>query len=300
MTIISTKRLTKFYSKKRVVSELNLDIKEGTVFGFLGPNGAGKTTTIRMLLGLIRPSYGSAEMLGHDVNTSYHKIAESIAAIVEHPTFFPYLNAIQTLQTFADYCGVEKSKKALEQLLDQSGILYAANQKVESFSLGMKQRLGIATALINDPKIIFLDEPTNGLDPKGIIQTRELIRHLSEEENKTVFLSSHLLNEVEQICDEVAILNHGEIKVTGLVSDLLQNKRIVLSATPVKKTKKLLETFFPTKEISLDQETDKFSFDLDLTEVPSLLEKLSKQKITVYEVFQSAQTLEEFFHQTIK
>ena len=190
-----------------------------------------------MLLGLVQPDYGSAEILGCDVNTSYHKIAKSIGAIVENPTFFPHLNAVQTLHTFADYCGLEKSKKDFEKLLDKCGILHAANQKVESFSLGMKQRLGIATALLNNPKIIFLDEPTNGLDPKGIIQTRELIRNLSEEEKRTVFVSSHLLNEVEQICDEVAILNHGEIKVSGRVSDLLQNKRVVLSASPIDQTK---------------------------------------------------------------
>ena len=300
MNVITTKNLTKYYAKEKVVSEVTLDISKGTVFGFLGPNGAGKTTTIRMLLGLVTPSSGTAKLLGCDVKSEYIKVAKDIAAIVESPTFFPYLNAIQTLQTFADYCNLERSKNDLEKLLDKCGILSSANKRVDNFSLGMKQRLGLAIALLNNPKVIFLDEPTNGLDPSGIVETRKLIRQFADEENRTVFISSHLLNEIEQICDEVAIINKGKIKVCGKVSNLLKNKRIILNAKPINETNKIIQEIFPKTKVDFDEETENFSFDVDSNLIPHLIEKLVQNKISVYQIFQSNQTLEDFFHQTIK
>jgi ABC-2 type transport system ATP-binding protein len=248
MIAIQTQNLSKIYNNKKVVDDVSISINEGQVFGFLGPNGAGKTTTIRMLLNLIRPSSGTSKILGFDVKTEYFKVSKDVAAIVENPTFFPYLTGMQTMRTFSDYCGLTKTKYEIEQLLDKCGISDSSNQSVDKFSLGMKQRLGIAVALLNNPKVIFLDEPTNGLDPSGIVETRKLIRQLASEENRTVFISSHLLNEVEQICDEVAILNQGKIKVTGKVGELLQNKRISIKATPIIEATKVLHKVFQVSQ----------------------------------------------------
>lgn len=300
MIVITTENLTKSYNNHNVVNRLNLSIEAGKVFGFLGPNGAGKTTTIRMLLGLVKPNSGTANILNYDVRREYDKIASQVAAIVETPTFFPYLNAIQTLKTFADYCQLDTSNRSLEEFLDKCGILYASKQKVESFSLGMKQRLGIAIALINNPKVIFLDEPTNGLDPDGIVSVRRLLRSLAVEENKTIFLSSHLLNEVEQTCDEVAILDKGTIKISGEVQKLLQNKRVLMKVSPVNAAKNYINDTFSDIKVEFAPAEESVLLEMDFNKIPFLIEKLVLAHFSIHEVSKSSQTMEDFFHQIVK
>ena len=299
MIAISANKFTKYYAKKIVVDEIDLNISEGTVFGFLGPNGAGKTTTIRMLLGLVRPNSGTAEILGFKVKSELGKISPNIAAIVENPTFFPNLNAIQTLRTFADYCGLSLFAKDYESSLDKCGLLHASNQKVDTFSLGMRQRLGLAVALLNDPKVVFLDEPTNGLDPDGIVQTRKLIRHLADNEKKTFFISSHLLNEVELVCDDVAILNHGKVLISGSVKELLSNDRISIRATPIVESKNIINRHFPDLEIDFDETSEKIILNIGAEKVPPIIEKLVQGNISIYEVHKTSTTLEHIFHKTV-
>ncbi len=300
MAIIQTKNLSKSFNNKKVVEDINLDIEEATVFGFLGPNGAGKSTTIRMFLNLIKPTSGKINILGFDIARDYNKVAPQIAAIVENPTFFPYLNAIQTLQTFSDYCNLSKSQTELEYLLDKCGILYAAKERVDNFSLGMKQRLGIATALINSPKIIFLDEPANGLDPEGILKIRKLIRQLAEDEKRTVFLSSHLLSEVEQMCDEVAILHKGKLRIKGKVSDLLRHERVVVKTSSRDLAVKILTEEFPDVEFEKNYLDESIMLKTASDKVPQIIKSLVCANIDIYEIFNTRQTLEEFFQQTVE
>lgn len=300
MAIIHTTNLSKNFNNKNVVEDISLDIEEGSVFGFLGPNGAGKSTTIRMFLNLIKPTSGKIKILGYDIAKDYNKVAPQIAAIVETPTFFPYLNAIQTLQTFSDYCNLSKSQTELEYLLDKCGILYAAKERVDNFSLGMKQRLGIATALINSPKIIFLDEPANGLDPEGILKIRKLIRQFAEEEKRTIFISSHLLSEVEQMCDEVAILHKGKLKIKGKVSDLLRNERVIVKTSSRDLAMKTLAEAFPNVEFEKNHLDESIILKVASDKVPQIIKNLVRANIDIYEVFNTRQTLEELFQETVE
>jgi ABC-2 type transport system ATP-binding protein len=213
---IRARGLTKRYKQVVAVNNLDLDIPTGTVYGFLGPNGAGKTTTIRMLLGLIRPTSGQAEVLGHDIRTARSAIAPKVGAIVESPAFYTYLTGAQYLEVLWRSSNMPVDPHRIDALLERVGLGERGKHKVKTYSLGMKQCLGIAATLLTDPEIIFLDEPTNGLDPAGTVEVRNLIMQLGRD-GHTVFLSSHLLNEVEQVCTDVAIVQQGELKLQGKV-----------------------------------------------------------------------------------
>ncbi len=220
-TVIHTEDLTKRYKEVTAVDSMSMRVTQGEVFGLLGPNGAGKTTTISMLLGLVRPSSGSAVVLGHDMRTHPSAALRQVGALVE-AAFYPYLSARDNLWVMAQMSGGVDGKR-IDAMLDRVGLLARADSKVRTFSLGMKQRLGLAAALVHDPGLLILDEPTIGLDPAGMIEMRHLIRHLAKEEGKTVFLSSHLLHEVEQVCDRVLILQKGRTIACGRVSELLEH-----------------------------------------------------------------------------
>ena len=218
--VIRTYDLTKRFKNITAVNEVNFEVQSGEVFGFLGPNGAGKTTTIAMLLGLVRPTAGSAEVLGHDIRRNLSPALRRVGAIVETPTFYPYLSGTDNLRIFARTLSRE-AERQVPAVLEQVGLVGRGKDKVGTYSLGMRQRLGLASALLGDPELLVLDEPTNGLDPAGMQEMRLFIRRLAEEEGKTVFLSSHLLHEVEQVCDRVLILNQGQVIAQGRVDDLL-------------------------------------------------------------------------------
>ncbi|MFV0390249.1 MAG: ABC transporter ATP-binding protein [Pyrinomonadaceae bacterium] len=298
MNAIEIHRLTKDFGNKRAVSGINLTVSAGSIFGFLGPNGAGKTTTIKMLIGLIKPTLGTATICGFDVVTQANQVAPIISAIVEMPTFFPHLTAIQTLKTLAEYSNVSLSSHRCEELLDRCGILNSSNVRVGTFSLGMKQRLGLAAALLNNPKVIFLDEPNNGLDPDGILEVRTLLKDLAKRENRTIFVSSHQLNEVELVCDEIAILKNGEVVSSSKVDDLQSKKSIYLNSIPIDETLKVIQTKFHNKNFSV--QGDGLRLDLDKDEIPLLVEELVLNKISVYEIKFVSPTIEQYFHETLK
>jgi ABC-2 type transport system ATP-binding protein len=218
--VIRTYDLTKRFKKITAVDRVNFTVHQGEVFGFLGPNGAGKTTTIAMLLGLVRPTAGSAEVLGRDIRRNLSAALRRVGAIVETPAFYPYLSGTDNLRIFARILGDEVESR-IPALLEQIGLKGRGKDKVGTYSLGMRQRLGLASALLGDPELLILDEPTNGLDPAGMQEMRVFIRHLADEEGRTVFLSSHLLHEVEQVCDRVLILNKGQVIAQGQVGELL-------------------------------------------------------------------------------
>jgi ABC-2 type transport system ATP-binding protein len=225
-TVISTTRLTKAFGNLVAVNDLNLQVMRGDVFGFLGPNGSGKTTTIRMLLGLIRPSAGRAILFGLDTAYQLPAILLRIGAIVETPILYPYLSGLDNLRVVAANSGMVLGKandRRIEEVLDIVELHGYGKLAYRKYSLGMKQRLGIAAALLTDPELVMLDEPTNGLDPSGMIEIRQLIRRLSSL-GKTIFLSSHLLAEVQQVCNRVAILRKGNLVKQGDVKELLRER----------------------------------------------------------------------------
>jgi ABC-2 type transport system ATP-binding protein len=227
--VISTSRLTKVFGNLVAVNDIHLQVVRGDVFGFLGPNGSGKTTTIRMLLGLIRPTAGRAVLFGMDNAYQLPTILQRTGAIVETPVFYPYLSGLDNLRVVAAASGMVSGKandQRLEEVLELVELRSYEKLHFRKYSLGMKQRLGIAAALLSDPELVMLDEPTNGLDPAGVIEIRRLIQRLAAL-GKTIFLSSHVLYEVQQVCNRVAILQKGNLVKQGSVSELLRHSEQV-------------------------------------------------------------------------
>ena len=216
---LAARGLSKQYGTITAVNQLDLEVAPGQVFGFLGPNGAGKTTSIRIALGLVRPSAGRIEVLGELVGPSNRDVLTRVGALVETPALYPYLTGRDNLRVFARLLG-NLPESRLDEVLDVVGLRGREGHRVSTYSLGMKQRLGLAIAMLNDPDLYILDEPANGLDPAGIVEMRDLLRGLAAA-GRTVFLSSHVLNEVQQICDRVAIIAAGKLVREARVADLL-------------------------------------------------------------------------------
>jgi ABC-2 type transport system ATP-binding protein len=213
--------LSKAYGKRLAVDHLDLEVDRGELFGFLGPNGAGKTTTIRMALGLIAPTNGSVEILGMEVRHNRSKVLPRVGALVESPALYGYLSGRDNLRAFGDLLGGVPAKR-IDEVLEIVSLTGRDRDKVKTYSMGMKQRLGLAVALLNNPDLLILDEPANGLDPAGIVEMRDLLRALAAE-GKTVFVSSHVLSEVQQICNRVAIINHGKLIRLAPVHELIDS-----------------------------------------------------------------------------
>src|SRR5215471_550979 len=216
--VLRTRNLSKHYGNRLAVDNLNLEVRRGEIFGFLGPNGAGKTTTIRMALGLIAPTSGSVEILGLDVATQRANVLPRVGALVETPALYLYMSGRDNLHAVASVLGgVPKAR--IDAVLELVGLSVRQKDRVRTYSLGMKQRLGVAMALLQDPDVLVLDEPANGLDPAGIVEMRDLMHRLSSE-GKTIFISSHLLTEVQQICTRVAIIHLGKLITESTVEEL--------------------------------------------------------------------------------
>ena len=218
--VLLTRALSKSYGKRLAVDRLDLEVDRAELFGFLGPNGAGKTTTIRMALGLIAPTSGSVEVLGKEVTSHRSQVLPRVGALVESPALYGYLSGRDNLRAVGDVLG-GVSKKRIDEVLEIVGLKGRERDRVRTYSMGMKQRLGLAIALLNDPELLILDEPANGLDPAGIVEMRDLLRNLAAS-GKSVFISSHVLSEVQQICTRVAIINHGKLVRVAPVAELIQ------------------------------------------------------------------------------
>jgi ABC-2 type transport system ATP-binding protein len=279
------------------VVDLNLDISPGQVYGFLGRNGAGKTTTIRLLLDLIHPTQGQAALFGENVQTN-HSVLSKVGSLVEDPGFYNFMNGRDNLLTLVHTSG-EKPSSRVDQLLDQVGLTESASQTVSGYSKGMRQRLGIAAALLNDPELVILDEPTNGLDPNGIQEIRKFIRDLVEVEGKTVFISSHLLSEVEQVCDRVAIIHQGRIIQEGIVSQLLSGGKdhLRLSVSPVAKALEILQPTWQVKGIDQVHPDEKAWIQVEISPdfAPEIIRQLVGGGIDIHQVLEHKQSLEDLF-----
>lgn len=227
--VIKVTNLTKEYKELRAVDGLSFEVYPGEIHGFLGQNGAGKSTTIRMLLSLIKPSSGSIEIFGKPLETNRSEILSKIGAVIERPDLYKYLTAYENLRLFARLSGLKPDQDQLMYQLTQVGLEKRAHSKVRTFSQGMKQRLGLAVALIHNPDLIILDEPTNGLDPQGIADIRNLILKLCKKEGKTILVSSHLLSEIELIADRMIIIDKGKKVVEGAVKELFDPSKMIVN-----------------------------------------------------------------------
>jgi len=238
---LSVKGLKKRIGKKEIIKGLDFDLKRGEVFGFLGPNGAGKTTTIRMLVGLIKPSSGSIEICGYNVEKDFTKAMSQMGCIVENPELYSYLTGWENLEHFARMLP-KVDQSYMDYVVKLVRLEERIHDPVKTYSLGMRQRLGIAQALLGKPKVLILDEPTNGLDPMGIREMRNFIRYLAEEEGLTVLVSSHLLSEIQLMCDRVAIISRGTIIKVDSVDQLLAiQERVIWRLEPFETAKQILE-----------------------------------------------------------
>ncbi len=290
---IQTEHLTKVFGrrKKRItaVKNLSLSIESGQVYGFLGPNGAGKTTTIRMLLDLVRPNQGRVAIFGQEVRHN-PGILKRVGAIVEGAAFYPFLTGQRNLEVLARTAG-ELETNRITRLLEQMGLAERAGQRVNGYSTGMKQRLGLVAALLHDPDLLILDEPTNGLDPAGIQEIRLFIRELVDNQGKTVFLSSHILSEVEHVCDRVAIINQGQLVREGTVADLLTgSSELRIEASPLDRAAAALREQWPVTAngqwITVEAARD---------DTPLIVRQLVEAGVDIYQVSAQRQSLESYF-----
>ena len=287
--VVATHALTKHYGKTiTAVDALDLEVHRGEVFGFLGPNGAGKTTTLRMLLGLIRPSSGSAQVVGHRPGEPAG--LARIGSLVESPAFYPYLSGRENLKVVADYAGLPHVR--VDAALDEVELLSRAKDRFGTYSMGMKQRLAVAAALIKEPELMILDEPTNGLDPQGVVEMRNLIRRLGTG-SRTVLLSSHLLNEVEQTCDRVAIIRKGKLVVQGRVDELRGQASLIIKATPTDAARRSLVQMLGQAAVAGVDGTLRLSVSPD--RAADINAALVSAGIRVSELRPAERTLEEVF-----
>jgi ABC-2 type transport system ATP-binding protein len=279
--ILQTRQLGKRYGKRWAVKNLNLEVHRGDVFGFLGPNGAGKSTTIRMILSLIQPTTGETELFGYPLKSRRSDALRRVGGIVEKPDFYLYLSAYKNLQIIGALTGGTDRKRIME-VLDLVGLTNRAADRVKTYSHGMKQRLGIAQALLSDPELVILDEPTNGLDPQGMKEVRDLIIRLSRDQKKTIILSSHLLNEIELVANRMVIINNGELVVQGEVSKLLDEgeKYVVIKAKPRAKVESVLRQH---KKIigTYTAKGETFDVQMDFSDIPDFNKALVRAGVHV-------------------
>jgi ABC-type multidrug transport system ATPase subunit len=296
MSVIKVQALSKNFGALKAVDQLSFEVEAGQVYGFLGQNGSGKSTTIRMLLSLIHPSEGHIEMFGQSLTENRSAILEQVGAVIERPDLYPYLTAQEHLTLFAKLRKQKIAASKIEATLAQVGLLARANDKIQTYSLGMKQRLGIGIALLHDPKLIILDEPTNGLDPQGIADIRQLIKSLSKEEGKTVLVSSHLLSEIEQIASHILIIHQGKKMAEGPTSSLLDpNKTIVQIKTldDVDAKQKLVESLYRG---NLLERSEGLYLSIPKLEIPALNTFLVASNISLLSL-EAKNSLEDYFLQ---
>lgn len=293
--IIEVKGLTKKYKELTAVDNLDLNVYHGDVFGFLGPNGAGKSTTIRMLLSLIKPTSGDIKIFGKSLKTDRIEILRKIGAIVEKPDFYLYLSAYKNLEILGKVSGINPTKQKIMEVLELVGLDKRYKSKVKTFSHGMKQRLGLAQALLHDPELIILDEPTTGLDPQGIKDIRDLIIFLSKEKGKTIFLSSHILKEVELIASRMIIINKGQTIIEGKVDELLASEAMKVNYEFVDSSNVIeLVVNSRWKDNFKVKEKEQYIFEMDKGEIPDLTNYFFENGVKVMSVIPT-RSLEEYF-----
>ena len=291
--VVETHELTKKYGDRLAVDRVSMTVRRGEVYGFLGPNGAGKTTTLRMLLGLVRPSGGSAQVLGGRPGDP--AVLRRVGALVEGPGFYPYLSGRDNLRVMGRYR--RRTDAEVDAALEQVDLAARGGDAFKSYSLGMKQRLGVAAALLGDPDLLILDEPTNGLDPGGMADMRELVRRLADR-GQTVLLSSHLLGEVQQICDHVGVISGGRLLAESTVAELRGASTLFVRAEPATDAERVIRTVLGAVESAVDVSRAPdggLHIVTDAGRTPDIVRELVEAGIEVHEIRSVERTLEEVF-----
>ena len=293
--VLSVSNLTKEYGTKKVVNNVTFSVFAGQIFGFVGPNGAGKSTTIRMITGLTPITNGDVRICGYSIKTAFKKAIARVGGIIEMPQLYPYLSGMKNLKLFASFYG-KPALKRIENIVKLVGMENRIHDKVSTYSLGMKQRLGIAQALLGKPELLILDEPTNGLDPNGIVEMRHILKTLAEKENMAIIVSSHNLAELEQMCDVIGLINNGRIiehKTMKEIDTLLQSKqRVQFLCNYPNYAAKLIKEKYQLKSKVIGN-----SIILQLKEknIAPVVSYLLHKKIKVYSIKKIQKTLEELY-----
>jgi ABC-2 type transport system ATP-binding protein len=295
--VLQTFDLTRRFGSRQAVSDLSLTVQKGDVYGFLGRNGAGKTTTVRMMTRLIRPTAGRVEVFGVDVWKDPIEGSKRCGALVEIPSFYPYLSGFDNLLLLAKLAGLDRPAQRCREVLDRVGLADRMHSRVRTYSQGMRQRLGIGQALLNDPDLVMLDEPTNGLDPQGIADVRAMIKRLNREDGVTFFISSHLLSEIELLCNRVAIVEQGILVKEGEVQHLLEQTAdgILLTASPPDAVQAVLEELLPDGVSAEQIDGQRWRIPLPVESVDSLVGALKEKGVTLRSVGPEPRTLESVF-----
>jgi len=294
-TVVSVNKLSKSFNGFQAVEDVSFTVYKNDVFGFLGPNGAGKSTSLRCMLSLIQADAGEISLFGKPLKNNRSEILSNIGSIIEKPDFYKYLSAYKNLELLARISGSSVSKSALYDILEFVGLHGREKHKFKTFSHGMKQRLGIAQALMHDPDLIILDEPTTGLDPQGIVDIRNLILKLSQEQGKTVILSSHQLSEIEMIANRMVIINKGRTIIEGRVDELLNTSKMVVRFQvddPSRAVKLIEKDFHSVQGVSTDNR--ELEFEIEKMEIADVAESFVKNGLRIYGIEQKRK-LEDYF-----
>jgi ABC-2 type transport system ATP-binding protein len=290
--VLVATNLTKVIGKRTIVDGVSFTLNPGEVLGFLGPNGAGKTTTIRMLVGLIKPTAGSVTICGYDVRRDFEKALSNVGCIVENPDLYRFMTGRENLEHFARM--LRAAPEEIERVGGLVALAHRLDQRVGTYSLGMRQRLGIAQALLGHPRLLILDEPANGLDPAGIREIRELLRHLARDQQMAVFVSSHLLAEVELMCDRVAIIHKGQLLREGSVSELISSRReMEFRVGDVARAAAIVES----RGLTFRADTDQLWVSIDESDAPALVSAFAAEGVPVFHAQRHVESLEEMFLQ---
>jgi len=287
--VVKLENVRKRIGGTEIIRGLSFEVREGEVYGFLGPNGSGKTTTIRMMTGLISMTEGDITICGHSIRSEREKALEQIGAIVENPELYDYMTGMQNLKHFANMAVTPIGKERIAEIIKLVELEHAIHKKVKTYSLGMKQRLGIAQALLHNPKILILDEPTNGLDPAGIREIRDYLQRLAKEENIAVIVSSHLLSEIELMCDRVVIIKNGQFVQEYSLREQVKGDEQIVVAFEVDQVEEANELIKGTIQ------ENKIIVSVMKEDIPQLVKKLVHADVLVYGVTVQNKSLEDEF-----
>ncbi|MEG0770834.1 MAG: ABC transporter ATP-binding protein [Clostridia bacterium] len=295
-TVLTLKNINKSFGKKKIIDNISLDVNAGEVLGFLGPNGAGKTTTIKMIMGFLSVDSGEITICGANLKQNYEKAMSYLGGIVENPEMYKEITGRKNLEMYAKlHNGVTKER--IDEVIKLVGMEKRIDEKVKKYSLGMKQRAGLAQAILHKPKILILDEPTNGLDPAGIRELRDILKHLAYDENTAVFVSSHMLSEMELMCDRIAIVENGKLIDIKLINDLLKTARgdnsYKFYTKQVEKAKEVLALEHSDKTLFVGE--DFITLKIEESEVPSFIKLFVMSDIALFGVNRTEVSLEDAF-----
>ena len=291
-TVLELKNVSKSFGKRKIIDNISLKVNSGEIFGFLGPNGSGKTTTIKMILRLIDSDDGEIKVNGLDNRKQFEQAMECIGAIVENPDMYKYMSGIDNLKLHARIRNIDE--KRIAEVLEMVGLKDRAKDKVGKYSLGMKQRLGLALTLLHNPKVLILDEPTNGLDPAGIKQLRDILKKISHEENVAVFVSSHILTEMQQMCDRVAVLDNGKIvKIEQITNS--EEEKIETIELRLKNKEKAIKILKEKFEVDAKVEKNNLLVTIQTERVPEVVKELAIEDVGVKAVIPREHNLERIF-----